>query len=296
MRNPKRTFWGFGLFVLLAGALALPQGVAADSHEGPAYFVVHYDQVDPAKTAAHEANSKKWVEAFKAGDFGPEWTWYAYSNSNFGYGYVFPFPNYAYLDGAEAREKSMAAALGEEKMAELMAGTGTVLAHHSEVWKAKPSLSYAPPGGNVPGGFARVGVHHVKPNKMKDFEALVGRVVEAYKKANAAVGFDGYEIEFGQGSYGFVSFAKDAGTFYTGPNTGQVLTQALGAEAAQALFQEWGECLTAYETEDWTVRPDLSYVPEMEAEGAETEAEGAAGEETEGMEAGAADDESNGDE
>ncbi len=274
MRIPQRTLRGLGLAILLAAAPALPRAAVADSHAGPAYFVLHYDHVDPAKVAEHEANSKAWVEAFKAGDFGAEWTWYAYSNANFGYGYVFQFPNYAYLDGSDAREKAMAEALGKEKMAELMAGTDTVVSHYSEIWKAMPSLSYAPPGGNLPGGFVRVGVHHVTPSKVKDFEALVGRVVEAYKKANAASGFDGYKVEYGQGSYGFVAFSKDAGTFYSGPSTGQILTQALGAEEAQALFQEWGECITAYETNDWTVRPDLSYMPGMEMEAAGDEPSG----------------------
>lgn len=267
MRNPKRTFWGFGLFVLLAGALALPQGVAADSHEGPAYFVVHYDQVDPAKTAAHEANSKKWVEAFKAGDFGPEWTWYAYSNSNFGYGYVFPFPNYAYLDGAEAREKSMAAALGEEKMAELMKVGEYIDSHYSEMLKAVPELSYQPADSIVTqAGFARVGVHSVKPGMTERFKEMAKRVVADFAKAGAKLGFNAYSVEFGEGSYAFVTFADSAAQFYSQPGTGEILAKAESPEAAQEIYQEWRDCITAYDTQDWAVRADLSYVPTMEAE------------------------------
>ncbi len=267
MRDLKWTLVALAALALLAA----PQTATAESHEeapaAPPLFMVHFDQVNPSKVMEYEANGKQWVEAFKAAKMGPEWTWYAYSNASFVYGYVFPVPNYGFLDGQDAREKAMAAALGEEKMAELMKVGEYIDSHYSEMLKAVPELSYQPADSIVTqAGFARVGVHSVKPGMTERFKEMAKRVVADFAKAGAKLGFNAYSVEFGEGSYAFVTFADSAAQFYSQPGTGEILAKAESPEAAQEIYQEWRDCITAYDTQDWAVRADLSYVPTMEAE------------------------------
>lgn len=260
MRSPNRT-----IFLACALCALGPLAAAAEQHEappGPAYATAHYDSVEPSRVTEHEANARAWVEAFEAANMGPEWSWYTYSRSDFTYVHIFPTPNFAFFDASEARLQKMMEALGEEKFKELMKGAANVRAHHDEVVKHVPELSYMPaepPGGQH--GFAHLGVHTVKPAMAEQFREAVKKLVAAYRKVGVPHGFDAYEVQFGTGSYHFVTLAKDAAEFYGRPGAGQVLAQAESSEYAQQLYQEWRDCISAYETSDWTYRPDLSFLP-----------------------------------
>jgi hypothetical protein len=247
---------------MVALLCALPHGAAADEHEAPpTYLTVHYDRIDPAKVADFEANGRMWVETFKELGMGAEYGWTGYSGPNFTYAWVSSMPNFAYLDDSPARMKAVSEAVGEEKMAELIAQPG-LLSHHTEVLKEEPTLSYFPEGFSLPtSGVGHVGVHHVRPGMEEAFTELVGKVVAAYKQVESPMGFAGHRVAFGEGSFLFVSFAESLGAFYSGPNTGAVLAEAYGPEVAQEIFAKWGECISGYETSDWQLRGDLSYVP-----------------------------------
>ncbi len=246
--------------VALVATLAAVPFAAADSHEEAPmpYLFVHYHDVDPARVMDHEAQDKAWVAAFtEAGMEGDEWEWYSYSHG-FEYAYVSPFPNYAWLDNEKEREAELAEAIGEEKMKELMQGAGA-RAHRTEILKYREDLSYDGPWKGEP-GFARVGVHHVKPGMGEAFENLVQEVMAAHKKAGSELDIAGHEVEFGDGDYLFVAWAKDASHFYSMPSTGAILNEAYGAEKAQKLYADWGESITDYVTTDWAFRPELSYM------------------------------------
>jgi len=92
------------------------------------------------------------------------------------------------------------------------------------------------------------------------FETLMKRVVEAYTKTEQLAGFSGYQVEFGEGSYAYTIFAKDAATYYQLPRTAQVLTEAFSEEETEKIFAEWRACIRDYEYSNWTFRPDLSHV------------------------------------
>jgi hypothetical protein len=260
--------------LLLVVGSTVPTAVAGEEEKSPVYLVVHYDEVEPSMSDEYEANGKAWVEAFTEKEMGEEWTWWAYSRPGFTYAYVFTMPDYAYLDAQPEREKMMAEALGEEKMKELMGDMGAIRSHHSEILKASPELSYHPEESIVEqGNFVQVDVHNVKPAMNEQFKDAVKRAVAAFEKAGAKLGFDAYEIEFGQGSYSFVTFAESAAQFYSQPNAGAILAEAEGPEFAEKLFAEWRDCIDGFETSDWRYRPDMSYVPGMtSAEAEEAEA------------------------
>ena len=249
----------------LLAALVLTVGpVLADHHEGgaPPYMLVQTFHVDPLKMDEFEKGAQAWVEAFQEKEMGPEWTWYASTGQNFTYTYVSPIPNYAYLDTMEARQAEMAEALGPEKLGELMRVVGAATSVSTELVKAMPKMSYHP-AEEVPGQFLRVGVHTVRPAMAQRFEQMAEKVAAAFAKAEAPLGFSGYQVAFGEGSYVFTTMAPDAATFYATPGTGQILAQALGEEGARELLAEWRECVTDYQTHDYQMRMDLSYVPMM---------------------------------
>ena len=77
---------------------------------------------------------------------------------------------------------------------------------------------------------------------------FIFKVIAAFEKAEAPLGFNAYKVEFGEGSYVLVSVADSPAQLYSQPGTPAVLIEALGPEAAQALFQEWRDCVTSYET------------------------------------------------
>jgi len=264
----KRLHWIL-LLAIASLLVAAPPAAQAEEEEGSShskYMLVHVDEIEPSMQTEYEKNNKKWVEAFTGAELGGEFSWYS-SNSGFTYVWVSPIKDYAFLDGEEARFEAVAATLGEEKMAELMEGSKAIKSHHSEIAKYMPELTYEPanPASTMPGVY-RLTSHAVKPAMTEQFETLVKEVVAAFKKAESPVGFTGYQTQFGTGSYVFTTMADDAQQLSGFPGTGEVLVKALGEEKADEMFQEWRNCITDVESEEFEIRRDLSFVPVEEAE------------------------------
>jgi len=259
----RRLHW-ISLLAIASLLIVTPPAAQAGEEEGSVhakYMVVHIDEVEPSMQTEFEENNKKWVEAFTGAELGPEFSWYG-SNSGFTYVWVSPIKDYAFLDGEDARFKAMGAALGEEKMAELMKGSEAIKSHHTEIAKFMPELTYEPadPASKTPGMY-RLTSHAVKPSMTEQFETLVKEVVAAFKKAESPVGFTGYQTQFGTGSYVFTTMADDAQQLSGFPGTGEVLAKALGEERAGEMYQEWRNCITDVETEEFEIRRDLSFAP-----------------------------------
>lgn len=247
--------------------LAAPSVAKAADEEGskyPNYMVIHVDEIEPAMQAEYEKSNLKWVETFKEAGMGPEWNWHA-ANSLFTYVWASPMDDYAFLDGQDARNKMMAESLGEEKMAELMEGAEAIKSHYTELLKYMPELTYDPaePASKSPTVY-RVTSHWVKPAKTEQFESLVREVVAAFEKADAKVGFRGYQTQFGPGSYYFTTMADSEGQLEGFPTTTEILTQVMGEERTAKMLEEWRSCIDDYDTEDYQMRPDLSFIGKMD--------------------------------
>lgn len=255
------------VFVAVFALTLIPAVAFADQHEEAptAYSMIHYDDVGPANSPAYEENAKDWVESFTEAGMGAEWEWRTYSGPNFNYVFITDVPNYAYLDGDDERWEAVVEVIGAEKIAELEA-PGVSDAHRHELVKRMPELTYMPEGGMGEVGFVHLSRHSVKPGMGDQFKELVAEVVAARKQVGSSMAVLGSSVEFGQGSYQFVTIAKDAAAFYSAASTREVLTEAYGAEKAQALFDGWRSCITDYETSDWQFRPDLSYMSGMAEE------------------------------
>lgn len=255
--------------VLLALASSLPLAAEEGEEKTPVRMIVHWDHVQPSMTEVYEQKAKDWVEAFNEAGLGKKWNWHTSVSNDFTYVTVSWFGHYAEMDAEEANQAEMVAALGEEKLEALSAPTGSVVSHHTEVVEHRADLSYYPAEselGDDP-GFLRVGAHTVKPGMGDRFEELMKKVAAAFAKAEHPYPFTTYEVTFGStGSYVVTVMSQDAGTFYTGANTREILTAGVGPEETQAIYTEWRELITDYETSDWAMRADLSYMTGGESE------------------------------
>lgn len=255
------------LMLVLPCLVTMP--LAAESHEemdynAPKYVIVHTDVVDPADAPAYEDNARAWVEAFREAEMGEEWTWWASTGPAFHYNIVFPVMSMAELDNDEARQKAMAEAVGEEKLAELGKGAELIRSHSSILVKSRRDLSYDP-GMEGPPGYMEIGTHHVKPSMGKAFEEVAKKVMAAAAKAEYPVAMDAYEVEFGEGAYIYVGIAASEEAYSAAPSIPEMVIGALGEEEGNALMAEWRDCITGYESHDGIPRMDLSYMPAMAA-------------------------------
>ena len=268
----KKARWS--LVALAVGALCLAgQPLFAEEHAEehaekqedysvPGYSIIHYDEVEPHRAFDYEANTKAWVDAFAEAGMDGEWSWRTYAGPNFTYAFVAEIPNYAHLDDNQERQKQMAAAIGSEKVAELVAGLAAS-SHYQELAKQAPELAYMPEGGMYDFSFVRLAKHYVKPGMEEGFKKLVMKVNEARRKTGSPMMVSASEVQFGHGTFQFAMLAKDAAAFYAEPDVGTLLVQAYGQEQAQALLKQWTECITDYKTSDWRFRPELSYLPDL---------------------------------
>ncbi|TNF81165.1 MAG: hypothetical protein EP299_02165 [Acidobacteria bacterium] len=259
MRNLR---WISLLAVAILLFAAPPVARAADEEASPhpKYMVIHVDEVEPSMQSDYEKVNLKWVETFKEKRMGPEWNWWA-SNSLFTYVWASPMEEYSFLDGQDARYEKMAEVLGEEKMSELMAGGKAIKSHYTEILKYMPELTYKPaePASKSPAVY-RVTSHMVKPAMTEQFESLVKEVVAAFAKAGAQVNFTGYQTQYGTGSYYFTTMADSEEQLQGFPTTSEILAQAVGEERTAQILEEWRNCIDDYDTEDYQIRPDLTFV------------------------------------
>lgn len=256
--------------ISLTLAVVVLAAVAASAQVEPApYVVIHQDTIDPAHVKAWEQNAKDWAEAFGAAGLGADMGWRAY-RSGFTYAWVSDMPDFAYLDGQEERNKKLAEMLGEGKLEELdAAGAPAVLEHYNEIWKYDAEMTYMPEGFDLAEMKAiSVATHTVKATMGKEYREMVKDVIAALEKIDAPVNWFGYSKPFGAGSYAYVSWAKDRASLHSGPDMGELLTQALGAEKSAEIFGRYVNCIAAEEDRDWSVRRDLAYLgpPPMENE------------------------------
>ena len=234
---------------------------SATAEEAPSRLVVHHDRVDPADSDEFEAWYKDWVGAFEEAGLGADWNWFTSSSNDFSYVTVSTFGSFADLDQSEARQAKMTEALGKEKLDELIARERLVQSHRSEVVKMRPDLSYQPVGADdSENRFMNIQVDWVRPGMNDRYEELVKKLVKVWSDTKQPNFFTTYQVEFGDGSYVYTSGAKDAVAFYGRPDTGEVLSKALGDEEAQKMYAEWRDCISRTDSSDSRLRPDLSFI------------------------------------
>lgn len=250
----------FGCALIL---MTLLPGIPTTAEEAaPAQLmVVDHATIDPAEVEEFEAWFKDWVAVFQGSGLGVDHNWYTSSGPGFNYVWVSPISDYSVLGAREARQKEMVEAVGEEKIGQLFSKMHLMKSHHRELLRMRPELSSSGKAdADLAPGFIRVEVHYVRPGMEEPYEALVKRVVEIVTKADQPHGWDGYAVEFGEGSYVYTSIASTAAEYYKRPTVPQILMKALGEEGAGKILSEWRECISQVDQSDARVRPELSFV------------------------------------
>jgi hypothetical protein len=233
---------------------------AAEEAAPPQLLVVEHATIDPAEVEEFEAWFKDWVVAFQGSGLGADYNWYTSSGPGFNYIWVSPINDYSVLGAREARQKEMDEAIGEEKIGQLLSKAHLMKSHHRELVRMRPELSYSgkADADSAP-GFLRIEVHYVRPGMQERYEAVVKKAVEIVAKTEHPHGWDGYSVEFGEGSYVYTSIASTAAEYYKRPAVPEILTKALGEEEAGKILSEWRECISQFDQRDAMVRPELSF-------------------------------------
>lgn len=280
MRNRARRYAGAAASVVLL-SMSLP----ALAHEpvpghGPQYFQVDTHHVFPADAEAYEAICREWVTSFREAGLGDRIAWYAASAADFTYTWVTPLQSFAELDRRGELNAAIVEAVGQEKLGELMKYRRYVREEVREILKARGDLSYHPKAHpEAPATFMQVLVIHVKPAEQEAFEGLLKDAAAAFAKGEGPLGFDVYQVLFGQGSYVMVVEAADAVALFGAPDAGDILVKALGPEKALALRDKWRHSLIAIAPSYHQIRSDLSFLPDGDGDGGDGEyGEGGAGE------------------
>jgi hypothetical protein len=242
---------------------SLLPGTATSAEEAspPRLLVVDHATVDPAEVDEFESWFKDWVTAFQGSGLGADYNWHTSSGPGFNYLWVSPISDYSVLGAREERQKQMSEAIGEETLGQLLSKMHLMKGHFRELLRMRPELSYAGREDAVTAPeFLRIEVHHVRPGMEERYEGVVKQVKEAFAKADQPHGWDGYSVEFGEGSYVFTSIASSAADYHTRPTVPQVLAKELGEEGASKIMAEWRECISQFSRRDAQGRPELSFV------------------------------------
>lgn len=239
----------------------------AANQPAPKLSIIHFDQVEPAMAEQYEDAVRGFVEAFRQAKLGPEWSWFTSNSPEFTYALSFPLKSYAELDREKEQEKQLEAAIGKAKLEELdKKAAATIRTHHSVILQDVEEWSYSPEKSAltkpVP-GYLHVEVEWVKPGMTEQYKQVIKQFRDALVKIKHPFGYEAHRVVFGEPSYVYVWAADSPEQFYQGNKIDQMMTQALGKEAADKLYKQWRECLWKYETADAQPRPDLSYLPAM---------------------------------
>jgi hypothetical protein len=250
-------------FVCVLTLMALLPGTATTAEEAsePQLMVVEHATVDPAEVEEFEAWFKDWVAAFQGSGLGADYDWYTSSGPGFNYVWVSPISDYSVLATREAQMKEMTEAIGAEKIGQLFSKMHLMKSHHRELVRMRPELSYSGKAdAELAQGFIRIETHYVRPGMEERYEAVVKKAIEVVAKTEQPHGWDGYSVEFGEGSYVYASIASTAAEYYKRPTVPEILTKALGEEGGGKIMAEWRECISQFDQSDSQVRPELSFV------------------------------------
>jgi len=97
-----------------------------------------------------------------------------------------------------------------------------------------------------------------------EFQSLIGEFHRAIEKTNMPWRYDWYALANGgeSGTYALVLPLADFAAFApSGKPLREMLTEAYGKTAADAILDRWNEVVTGTESQLIVFRPDLSYVP-----------------------------------
>lgn len=138
-----------------------------------------------------------------------------------------------------------------------------VFPHKSEIWIEEPDLEFGAPSPDalVDSAVAELVIENVQPTKDKQYWDTWPIVAKALAQVKYPLQRVTYHSFYGTGQIYSFWIAPSEAVLKSTPPLAQALAQALGAQRAGELLQQWRECVLATETKPVIVRHDMFSPP-----------------------------------
>jgi hypothetical protein len=219
-------------------------------------------QVKPEATLEYEAFAKKVMAAADKINYPHKVVCYQRTSGGAGFTYMFVtyFDTWAEADGILSTqailEKALGAAEGEKV---LRAGRAAIESAMMEVFRLVPDFSTKPKAYDPQPAFLQVNRNEVKPDRVRDWERVIGRFKDAAEKNPAAPTAMRRVSVQGKGATYITSSPYNTGAERDAwPTFMDVLEQAYGKEEARSLDQTRAESIERSDAFILRYRGDLS--------------------------------------
>ena len=241
----------------------IPAAAQEEETEGPTWWAVFSEHVQPSMIDQFEASSAEFMEVIRAN--APEdMTYYTLSGPQTGYMYAIPMDSYEQFMEIGEKWESMVEKIGRDKWAEMEAkGSAGVTHRELAFYVERADLSYWPETPRLTMDEATMRHYdyvYPIPGKEQELEAVMGEWIELYKSHGANSGWTVYQAFSGEDLPMYV-----IGTLATSradyEEDGNRLDEMMG-DADDALWEKTRNLMRKFDHTDAWVRPDLSLVPD----------------------------------
>ncbi len=248
--------------------LFMALGLNAQQGENQAFWV-HEDQVKPSMMSEYEKTSKELVEACKSNDV-KSINWTVASMDDGTYLSITPIKDLGDIQNMnfnDLRDK-----VGDEAFSKMFENFNKCYENHGDyVTMLIPSLSYMPEGlsTNTPGQDYRVWHRlDVTPANIQKFQGKMKELKDLFASKNSKLYYRVYRSGFGNVGDYFVAVlsAKDAMDY----DSRSAENQKLLGDEGKKVFDELFDHVDAYSVKRGSMRPDLSYQPQAQAQNTNT--------------------------
>lgn len=236
---------------------------AQEDEEGPRWWAVFSEHVQPAMVDQFEAVSAENMEVIRAN--APEdMVYYTLSGPQTGYMYAVPMDSYEQFMEIGEKWEAMVEKVGREKWAEMDAkGSEGVTSREMNLYIERADLSYVPESPRLTMEEAPMRHYdyiYVVPGKEAEMTAVLKEWVELYKSHDADSGWMVYQAFSGEDLPMMVisTVAKSRADY---EEDGNRLDELMG-DADDALWAKTRVLMRKFDHTDAWMRPELSLVPE----------------------------------
>jgi len=247
-----------------AAAMAQEEGEAA---EGPTWWAVFSEHVQPSMIDEFEANSEEMIGLIRA-NAPADLTYYTLSGPETGYMYAVPMDSYEQFMEIGEKWEAMVQKIGPEKWAEMDAKSSAgVTSRELALYVQRADLSYWPENPRLTMDDAPMRHYdyaYAIPGKERELEGVLREWVDLYKSHDANSGWTVYQAFSGEDLplYVIGTIAKNRADY---EEDGNRLDELMG-DADDALWVKTRNLMRKFDHTDAWMRPELSLVPESMAQ------------------------------
>lgn len=265
----KRRFLLGTLFAFLALPAAMVAQEEQEYQAGNLVQIMTFE-VAPSQVGEFEASMAKIVEAAKQANLSENYAWSVW-NKGFTYALVYPIANMAYFDDEMQWMREFAGTPGQATLTEAFTAMESVDAKvtTSEVLEGSLDWMHMPEGAD-PNSFASAEVFDVWLKPGQGTIAKFGELTKEYMSFFGELGYPymimGNKVRFGDvGRMEFVTLFDNTENYH-GVNDMEKMIDAKGMRAKwDELGGRFVQLIERTESSFYTMKPDLTYMPETSA-------------------------------